>query len=468
MADPTLSHQAEAPSRTARGLAGALLAAALMPLNSTMIAVAVPSIARTFHHDPADVTQALVATYLIAAIALQGPGGKLGDRLGHWRVCVFGQVVVAVGAVVGFLAPSLPVLAGSRVLMATGGALAVPATLALLRIELPPERRGRAFGTFGAIMASAAALGPIIGGVLVDAFGWEAVFVANLPVLLISALLIAGVDHTRDARPTAAFDWAGSVLLTAALALLVLGAESTDGAVLALVGAGLVLLTGFVVRERSAADPVIDFAIFRARPFAAGTLLVCLQNLVMYALIFEIPLVLEELFDLTARETGQLLIFLMAAMVLMSLVTGRLTDRLGPRTLAVAGSLVSLVGLVILLTDDLATSGEVRLPMALLGVGLGLCSPAAQTASMSAIAPEQSGMAAGVSSTMRYLGGVAGIAFLGRMLDLDGSAADIRSSHHTVLVVFTGVLCAALVCAALLPGRRPASVVSAEPQSTRP
>ena len=135
-----------------------------MPLNSTMIAVAVPSIARTVDHDPADVTQALVATYLIAAIALQGPGGKLGDRLGHWRVCAFGQAVIGVGAVVGFLAPNLPVLAGSRILMATGGALAVPATVALLRIELPPERRGRAFGMFGAIMASAAALGPIIGG----------------------------------------------------------------------------------------------------------------------------------------------------------------------------------------------------------------------------------------------------------------------------------------------------------------
>ena len=449
-----------------RGLAGALLAAALMPLNSTMIAVAVPSIARTFDHDPADVTQALVATYLIAAIALQGPGGKLGDRLGHWRVCVLGQGVVAVGAVVGFLAPTLPVLAGSRVLMATGGALAVPATLALLRIELPPERRGRAFGTFGAIMASAAAVGPIIGGVLVDAFGWEAVFVANLPVLLVSALLIAGAGHARDARPTTAFDWPGSLLLTASLALLVLGAERTDGRAVVLAVAGLVLMAGFVLRERHAADPVIGFEIFRARPFTAGTLLICLQNLVMYALLFELPLVLEQLFDLGARETGQLLIFLMVAMVLMSLITGRLTERVGPRTLAVIGSIVCLAGLVILLTDDLDAAGDVRLPLALVGVGIGLCSPAAQTASLSAIEPHQSGMAAGVSSTMRYLGGVAGIAYLGRALDLDGSAAAVRDSHHAVVAVFCGVLVIGLGCAALLPGR--SAVAAAEPQSTRP
>lgn len=450
MADP-----ARAASSTAtRGLAGALLAASLMPLNSTMIAVAVPSIARTVRHDPADVTQALVATYLIAAIALQGPGGKLGDRLGHWRVCALGQAVMAVGAVAGFLAPNLPILAGSRILMATGGALAVPATVALLRIELPPERRGRAFGMFGAIMASAAALGPILGGILVDAFGWEAVFVANLPVLVVSALLIAGADRSREARPATAFDWPGSLLLTGALALLVVGAQRTDRLAAPLVAGGLVVLAAFVLRERRAPDPVIAFEIFRARAFTAGTLLICLQNLVMYALLFELPLVLVQLFDTGAGEIGRLLIFLMVAMVLMSLIAGRLTDRLGPRALAVAGSVVCLAGMVTLLVGDLETVDEVRLPLTLLGIGLGLCGPAAQSASLSAIAQGRSGMAAGVSSTMRYLGGVTGIALLGRLLDLQGSDADVRSSHHTVAAVFTVVLIIGLACAVLLPSRR--------------
>ena len=110
--------------------------------------------------------------------------------------------------------------------------------------------------------------------------------------------------------------------------------------------------------------------------------------------------------------------------------------------------------MVVLLAGDLDGYGEVRLPLALLGIGLGLCGPAAQTASLSAIAPHQSGMAAGVSSTMRYLGGVAGIALLGRLLDVQGTSADLRDSHHTVLTVFTCVLIAGLVCAALLPGRR--------------
>src|SRR5690349_6663606 len=117
-----------------------------MPLNSTMVAVAVPDVAHRFDAAPGTVTQAVVATYLVAAIALQSPGGKLGDRLGQWRVFGLGQALIGAGALLGFLAPSLAVLVLARVLMASGGALVVPATVALLRTEVAPQRRGRAFG----------------------------------------------------------------------------------------------------------------------------------------------------------------------------------------------------------------------------------------------------------------------------------------------------------------------------------
>lgn len=451
-----------ATERVGRGLAGALMTASLMPLNSTMVAVAVPSIGRSVGHGPAAVTQALVATYLIAAIALQSPGGKLGDRLGHWRVLTLGQAAVGAGAILGFVAPNLATLAGARILMATGGALAVPATLALLRVSLPAERRGRAFGTFGAVMAMAAALGPIVGGVLVDAFGWEAVFVANVPVIAVAAILVASVERVQDARPTGRFDTLGSALLTAGLALLVLGAQQTGGAFVPLVVGGVLALAAFVAHERRVADPVVAFDLFTSASFTAGTLLICLQNLVMYALVFEIPLLLEERFDLGARQTGQLLIWLMIAMVVTSLGAGRLTERFGPRLLAVTGSLVCLAALVVMRVVELSSPGQVRLPLALLGIGLGLCGPAAQTASLSAVSSARSGMAAGVSSTMRYLGGVAGIAFLGRALDLHGSKAAVMSEHHFVVEVFLGVLVLGLVCAVLLPGVRTPVVERAE------
>ncbi len=455
MAEPAAVH----PSTT-RGLTGALLSAALMPLNSTMIAVAVPTIAEELDHRPATVTQALVATYLIAAIALQSPGGKLGDRIGHWRVFAVGQAVIGLGAVLGFLAPTLELLAVSRILIAGGGALVVPATVALLRVGLPPERRGRAFGTFGAVMALAAALGPILGGVLVDAFGWEAVFLANLPVLAVSALLVATVQHTATAGTTAAFDWVGSALLTAGLVLAVLGAQHTGGGALLLLAGGAAVLIAFGWWERRVPDPVVALDLFRSRAFTAGTLLIGLQNLVMYALLFELPLVLESRLATSAGETGRLLVVLLVAMVLMSPIAGRLTDRFGARPLAVCGSLLCLAGIAALLASDLESTGEIRVPLALLGLGIGLTSPAAQTASLSAVPPERSGMAAGVSSTMRYLGGVAGIALLGQLLDLDVSRARVLAEHHTVLGVFAGALAVGLVCSLALPGRAMEPAVS--------
>lgn len=437
-----------------RALFAARLTASLMPLNSTMIAVAVPAISHEFHHDPGTVTQALVATYLIAAIALQSPGGKLGDRVGHWRVFGVGQGAIALGAVVGFLAPSLIVLAGSRLLIAVGGAVVVPATFALLRIELPPERRGRAFGTFGAVMALAAALGPILGGVLVDAFGWRSVFLANLPVLVVSAVLAASVRHPRPATVRAPFDWRGSVLLTGALVLLVLGAQRSDHGAVLLAGAGAVLLVPFVWWERRCEDPVVAFSLFTHVPFLAGTLVIALQNLVMYALLFELPLVLKSRFDQSARETGQTLIFLMLAMVVTSLVAGRLVDRLGARPLAVLGSLLCVGATTLLVVSDLPSPTSVRIPLVLLGVGLGLSGPAAQTASLSAVEQSRSGMAAGLSSTMRYLGGVTGIAILGQVLDLDRGRATVLAEHRSALTIFLGALVLALACAALLPGAR--------------
>lgn len=446
----------DGPDRAAaRRLVAARLTASLMPLNSTMIAVAVPDIAADLGHARTTVTQALVATYLITAIALQSPGGKLGDRLGPWRVVVLGQSAIAAGAVLGLVADSLALLTVARMLMACGGALVVPATIALLRLELPPERRGRAFGTFGAIMGLAAAVGPVLGGVLVDDVSWRGVFLANLPVLALAVLVAPRGPAARTAASATPFDWWGSVLLTLALVLVVLGAQGQRVWSLLVLTAGLALLVPFGWWERRTQDPVVDLALFRSTPFAAGSLVVCLQNLVMYALLFELPLVLVDLYALEAQAVGGLLTFLTVAMVATSLVAGRLTDRIGPRPVAVCGALLCLAGLAVLDRSGLSAPDDVRLPLTLLGAGIGLSSPAAQTASLSSVAPSQSGMAAGVGSTMRYLGAVAGIAVLGRGLDLDGSAAQVLAEHRALLAVFACALLASLACAAVLP-RTPA------------
>lgn len=423
-----------------------------MPLNSTMIAVAVPDIADQLHHDSGTVTQALVVTYLLAALALQSPGGRLGDRLGHWRVFTLGQLLLGGGALLGFLAPSLGLLAVSRVLMAAGGAIVVPATIALIRLELPPHSRGRAFGLFGAVMSLAAGVGPIVGGELVQAFGWESIFLANVPVLALSAALAAGTRKVpTPIRPTTRFDWLGSALLTAALTVAVLGSQSSEPASVVLLTVGALLWIPFVIWERRVSDPLVSFSLFRTPSFTAGTLLIALLNLVMYALLFEIPLVLATLFDLEAQHIGRLLVFMMLAMVGSSILAGRLADRFGARLVALAGTLVCLAGVGVLLAGSLESSSEARLPLVLVGVGVGFANPAAQTAALAHVSREQSGMATGVSSTMRYLGGVVGVAILGRVLDVDASQASVVAQHHALLVVFAAVLLGGLVCVRFLP-----------------
>jgi MFS family permease len=438
--------------RTTRGLIAASLTATLMPLNSTMIAVALPNIADSFRHSSAGVTQALVDSYLVAAIALQSAGGKLGDRLSHWRVVSIGQAVLAAGALLGCLAPNLALLATSRVIMAAGGAVVVPATMALIRVEVAEERRGRAFGAIGATLSLAAGVGPLIGGELVNAFGWRSVFIANLPVLVTAAVLAGRRrgDPRIGVRHPAPFDTVGAALLTGALVALVAGLQSKSAWGVVLVVVGALLFVPFVSWERRAADPVVAFDLFRSTRYTAGSLVVALLNLVMYALLFEIPLLTHALFDLGSAATGELLIFMMLAMVVASLVAGRLIDAYGPRPIGLAGALSSLIGGTVLLVHDPTAAGDLRLPLALLGFGLGLATPAGQLASFAGVPAERMGMAAGMASSMRYVGGVAGVAILGRTLHLTGSRHTVLAAHHAMVAIFLGVLVVSVGCAALL------------------
>lgn len=445
-----------------------MLGAALMPLNSTMIAVAVPDIGHEFHHDPTVVTQALVTSYLIAAISLQSPGGTLADRLGHSRMLIAGYVLVGAGAITGSLAPSLPVLVGARLLIAAGGAVLVPTTVALLRFALPPERRGRAFGRFGAVMSLAAAIGPLVGGELVRAFGWQSVFAANVPVLLVCAVLIAVAGPAPEApvrTQSARFDWLGTGLLTAGLTLGIVGLRPGADSLL-LLPAAVAVIAAFIIWELRTSAPLIALSLFASRHFSAGTILVAVQNLAMYALLFQVPIVLTALFDLEARDTGRLLVSLMIAMVIASAGAGRLIDTVGPRRVAVTGSVVAVIGVLALGWISLTSSTQVILPLAVVGVGVGLATPAAQAASISAVPEDRTGMAAGVASTMRYLGGIIGVAIMSRSLDATGSRADIVAENRTLTIVFAGALVGGLVCAVMLPSRQRAGHPTS-PERTR-
>jgi EmrB/QacA subfamily drug resistance transporter len=450
-----------------RLLVAVVLSAALAPLNSTMVAVALPEISRTLHADSGALRAGLVTSYLLTNLVLQSPGGKLGDRIGHRRALALGQLVFAVGAAFACLWPVLPVLSAARIVMAAGGAILVPSATALLRTELPKEVRARAFGVLGAVMALAAGTGPKLGGILVGRFGWTSIFLANVPVLLLSgALAHIGAPRTPAAAAPAAprprFDILGSVLLGVALSGIVLGCENAHlrfAAVLGVLG-----FVPFVLWERRAADPVVDFSLFKRRTFMAVCLIIGFQHVALYAVFFELPQVAGRLFGVGPREVGSTLAALMAATVVASAISGRASERFGARLMVVIGCVLTLAGMVLLALRPLHALTDAIPALALLGAGLGLTSAPSQSEAMSDVPREKSGMAAGLALTMRYFGGVTGVTMLGFVLTDAPAPEVVLREHTTAVLVCCGPLIVALGCALALPRRDPARDPAKTPQ----
>lgn len=433
------------------------LSSMLTPLNSTMLSVVLGPLGAEFAEGEALLTQALVTTYLITSIVMQAPSGKLGDRFGHRRVVAAGQVLFGLASAGAALSPSLAWLTASRILMAVGGALIVPSAAALIRLEVPAERRGSAFGAFGASMALGAALGPLLGSALAT-LGWRATFAINLVVLPLAAWLAGrGPARSRAAQPIAPlrFDVVGAILLGLALAQLVLAVSpSCLLPPLALgVGAALAALA-FVLWERRHPEPVVELRLLRLPVLLAGGLLTALQNLAMYALLFELPTAVSRAGVVGEQGKGLLLGAMMAAMVVAAPIAGRLTDRHGPRLVAVAGALFSLSGMGVLLGAGLAHVSWIVVGLVLLGAGLGLASSPAQSAAMGVAPRASSGSAAALLATMRYLGGIVGVLLLSLSWSAPADVARASAEHQTTLFIFFAALCLALVCALRLPKGR--------------
>jgi MFS family permease len=430
----------KAPAK--RFIVALALGAALTPLNSTMIAVALPSMGESFQVSSSDLTLWLVSSYLLVNIILQSPAGKLGDIVGRRRAFMIGLSLFAIGALIATLAPYLPVVATSRVLMAAGGAMLVPNAMALLRNVIPEHRRSSAFGYFGALLSASAAVGPMLGGMLTEYFGWKAIFLVNLPLLLISWVLVK--SDTSYVRPAAdidtarpRFDFIGMGLLCLSLCILVIGLKSDDfwpAIAVLLGGLGLVVFTRW---EKVTRHPLVDVQLFRRRPFVIGGVIVGLQNLGMYALLFQLPFLLKAWYLLDPAKTGQILLIMMIFMVFLNTIF--------------SGLCVSIAGLIMLLY----TTGSPALlwmpvSLALVGSGIGMVTGPAQSAALSAVPAEQSGVAAGILSTMRYLGGIAGITIISTIL-ISTDPAGILQQNKICFGIYIGVYVFALLLALAIP-----------------
>jgi len=433
------SDDAASTPLTPRRFTGLALAALLAPLNSTIIAVALPSIAGAFDASAATATRWLVTAYLVVTIVAQSPAGKLADIWGTSRVLTLGRSMFGLGALLATFSANLPMLGAGRVLMAIGGALSIPTVFAQLRNSVPFEKRGRIFGIFGAIMGAAAAAGPILGGFLTARYGWHSVFIVNVPVVLLSFLLEPPTRATGTSAPRIArFDLLGSGILGIAVLSLVAAVEKAN-ALFALGAVGL--LAVFVIRELRVPDPVLDVRLFTRPAFAAGSAIVGLQNLAMYAMLFLLPFFLAR-GGTGPSATGRVLVLFTLSMVLASPIGGRLSDAIGPRIVTMSGALIATSGAVLFVSQ-----GELLASVILMGAGIGLSSSPSQAAALSAVPANQAGVASGALSTMRYAGGVIGSGLVA-LLAAGALTTDRR------LYIFPSVLLLSAAVALALPGKR--------------
>jgi EmrB/QacA subfamily drug resistance transporter len=431
---------AAGPERAERAvLATVALGTVLAPLNSTMIAVALPRIMSDFDADVAEAAW-LVTGYLIAIAALQPITGKLGDRLGRRPLMLGGLVGFGLASLGAALAPTLAVLIGFRVLQAVAGAVSLPNGVALIREVVPASRRAARFGLVGAAAGVAAAIGPALGGLVIVGAGWRATFAANLPIVVV-ALVLAWrfVPRRPGTVRDEPFDLAGSLLLCGILAgfaaLLVEGSGSAGTA--ALVVSAVVLAGAIAVllrHELRHPDPVVRPRLFLIRPFAAATSGIALGNIAMYTILIATPILLADEFGWTSAETGLALTVLSAPMVVFGPLGGRLADRRGRRLPAVAGHAIATLGLLPLVLGAGDDESALLACLGVAGVGFGLSMASLQTSAVESVEPHDAGVASGLFATSRYIGSIVGSVALATLLVSTGSSV---SGFHSVALLVT-------------------------------
>ena len=378
-----------------------------------MIAVALLDMEHDLHVSVGTVTW-LVSGYLVVMALAQPVGGRIGDALGHRRTFLTALCAFLAASLLATFAPWFAALVALRMSQALFGGLMSPSASALLRDIVPAERRGRLFGWFGTVMGLAAAIGPVLGGLLVAGFGWRAIFLVNIPVGALALGLAARAlphDGPRPSLRSVRFDVPGAAAFTGFVGAIVAALFlAPDGAARWLPAAGLALvfLAVLVRVERRAAEPFIALSLFRSRPYVGATATVLLHNLVMYSLLLIVPVFAERELDLGPSGAGVVIGAMTGAMMICSPLGGQLSDRLSRRAPVLAGSVIAIaatVGLVMVTGGP--TAGAIAALVALAGVGVGLAGASLQTTAVETAPRGLVGVASGVFMTSRYTGGIA-------------------------------------------------------------
>lgn len=406
------------------------LAAMLTPLNSTMIAVGLPSIRSHFDVGVGEMTL-LISVYLVAVAAMQPVSGRLGDAFGSVRMMMAGLVLLTAISAVSALATNLPLLILMRGLQGAATALVLPNAIAVLRKRTPADRLGTVLGMNGAALSIAAAVGPVLGGVLLLAGDWRLLFLVNVPLSVVAiAFLLRLSPDVGQGRSTLQIDIPSLAALVAIFASAVLIGSATRVENPAFLIAGGVLLpvtmAAYWLRSRFGGS-IVQFRFFRAANFRAAASSQGLSNLVMYSFLVGLPLYLVDLRGESEQVVSMVLFSLMAAMITLSPVGGALTDRVGRRPLLLGGGAAMVAATVVLLAlfDDPPLAAIIG-PLIGVGLGLGISGAARSSAALEAWPRNVAGSVSGTFSMTRYAGAILGAAIIAALLGPDPGEGAFR------------------------------------------
>jgi EmrB/QacA subfamily drug resistance transporter len=453
-------------------------------LDITIVNVALPSIQDDLGFSQSSLAW-VVNAYLIPFGGLLLLAGRFGDLIGRRRVFLAGLVVFTAASLVCGLAQGQGMLIGARFVQGVGGAMASAVILGMIVTMFPrPAERARAIGIYSFVAAAGGSIGLLAGGVLTETISWHWIFFVNLPIgVAVVALALRLLEPDRGIGLRGGADIAGAVLVTAGLMLAVYtivgAADHGWGSARTLgLGAGaLALLAAFVVRQATAATPLVPLRIFRSRNISGANVVQVLMIAGMFGMFFLGALYLQGVLGYDPLEVGLAFLPLALAIALLSLsVAPRLVVRFGGKATLLPGLAMVAGGLALLqrVPADATYLTDLFPAMLLLGLGAGLAFPALMTLAMSGATDRDSGLASGLVNTTQQVGGALGLAVLATLAssrtdhllaDGEGSAAALTGGYHLAFGVGAGLAVAGILVAAVVlrPERQARPVEAAQP-----
>jgi EmrB/QacA subfamily drug resistance transporter len=423
-------------------LAAMCFALFMVMLDNTVVNVALPSIQNDLHTSIAGL-QWTVNAYTLAFGVLLVTGGRLGDIFGRRRVFLTGVVIFAASSLFIGFSQSSAWLIGGRAAQGIGAALMMPATLSIITNVFAPHERGRAIGTWAGVSAMALAIGPVLGGALVEHVSWQSIFFINLPVAAGAVVVtLFATRESRDETVLPTVDYAGVAVFTVGMTALTLAlVEAGDwgwgsARVLGLFALAAVALGAFGAVERRVAVPMVDFGFFASRTFLGTNIVAFIVSFAMLGMFFFLTLYMQDILRYSPLEAGVRFLPTTLMVILVAPIAGRQTDRIGPRPLIVTG--LSLVAISLAWQSFLTpTSGYGFLApgFVLMGVGIALTMSPMSTAAMNAVDRTKAGVASGILSMNRMVGGTLGVAVLGTFIGQTSSRADFVDSLGRGLLI---------------------------------